>query len=378
MHPDIRARLPIGIDARAAAEVPAGRGRYVRELLTALERLPEAASERFSLFAREPWGDLDPERFRWVLIDLPDPLWHLAAAWRANRTTRAFLSTNSYLTAWFTRVPTGVVVYDLVPFIDGAHAQARAARIEKATIRPALRRASVLPCISNATRDDLERLFPTSRGKTVVTPLAADASFTAPVDRPGHPDLTRPYVLAVGTLEPRKNLERLLDAWLKLDPAVRARFDLALVGARGWEDDGIVGKAEAAEVRLLGRVSDPELRALYAGASAFAYPSLYEGFGLPPLEAMAAGAPVLTSNLSSLPEVVGDAAVQVDPHDTDAIAHGLERLLTDDALATRLRDAGRARAAGFTWDRTAASTLEALRSASRRPGFSYGAEPGTS
>lgn len=355
------ARRPIGVDARAAAEVPAGRGRYVRELLTALERIPEASDERFILYAREPWGDLDPDRFTWSTIGLPDPAWHIAAAWRANRETRAFLSTNSYLTAWFTRIPTAVVIYDLVPFIDGAHAQARAARIEKATIRPALSRARSLPCISAATRDDLERLFPVSRGKTVVTPLAADASFAERVARPGHPDLTGRYVLAVGTLEPRKNLERLLDAWMLIDSETRASHELALVGPRGWEDESIVAKASAANARLLGRVSDEELRALYAGASAFAYPSLYEGFGLPPLEAMAAGAPVLTSNLSSLPEVVGDAAVLVDPTDVAAISRGLERLLTDTVFADDLRSAGRRRARDFSWDRTATDTLAAVR-----------------
>ena len=357
--------LPIGIDARAAAEVPAGRGRYVRELLLALDRLPEASSERFVLYAREPWGDLDPTRFRWELIGLPDPAWHVAAAVRANRQTRAFLSTNSYLTGWFTRVPTAVVVYDLVPFIEGAQAQARAGRIEKATIRPALRRAACLPCISEATRADLERIFPIARGKTVVTPLAADASFGEAVAVPGHPDLTRPYVLAVGTLEPRKNLGRLLDAWLALPSALRDANDLVLVGPRGWDDERIVAKADAARARLLGRVTDAELRALYAGAVAFAYPSLYEGFGLPPLEAMAAGAPVLTSDVSSLPEVVGDAAVLVDPLDVAAITAGLSDLLTDRALVDGLRAAGRIRAAEFSWDRTASETLSALRSIAR-------------
>jgi len=352
---------PIGIDARAAAEVPAGRGRYVRELLTALERLPEAADEKFVLYARQPWGDLDPRRFTWSLVSLPDPLWHLAAASRANRETRAFLSTNSYLTAWFTRVPTSVVVYDLVPFIETAHGQSRAARIERATIRPALRRARALPCISESTRTDLERLFPRTRGRTSVTPLAADPSFAEPAATPGHPALTRPYVLAVGTLEPRKNLLRLLDAWLDMDESLREGYDLALVGPRGWDDDAIVAKAAAAKAKLLGRVDDSELRALYAGASAFAYPSLYEGFGLPPLEAMAAGAPVLTSNISSLPEVVGDAALTVDPYDVAAIRDGLAALLSDPTLAADLRRRGRLRAAGFDWARTARETLRLVR-----------------
>jgi glycosyltransferase involved in cell wall biosynthesis len=353
--------LTVGIDARAAAEVPAGRGRYVRELLTAWNTLQDAQDVRFVLYAREPWGALDPARFTWAPIGLPDPAWHVAAAVRASRQTDVFLSTNSYLTAWFCRKPTAVVVYDLVPFIEGGQAQARAARIERATIRPALRRAAALPCISDATRADLVRLFPHTAAKASTIPLAADASFGVPVAAPGHPSLDRPYVLAVGTLEPRKNLERLIRAWVDLPEAVRGDHVLALVGPRGWDDAPILAAARDAGARLIGRVSDEELRALYAGATAFAYPSLYEGFGLPPLEAMAAGAPVLTSDVSSLPEVVGDAALLVDPTDVAAIGAGLTRLLTEPELVADLRARGRARAATFSWERTASETLALLR-----------------
>src|SRR5260221_469487 len=134
--------ITVGIDARAAAEVPAGRGRYVRELLSALAALPAAADTRFVLYARRPWGELDPARFAWCPIGLPDPAWHLAAAARASREVDVLLSTNSYLTAWFCRVPTAIVVYDLVPFVVPDQAQSRAARIERATIWPALRRAA--------------------------------------------------------------------------------------------------------------------------------------------------------------------------------------------------------------------------------------------
>jgi alpha-1,3-rhamnosyl/mannosyltransferase len=285
----------------------------------------------------------------------------VATALRASREVDVLLSTNSYLTAWFCLRPTAVVVYDLVPFVEAGHAQARAARIERATIRPALRRAAALACISAATRDDLVRRFPHAAGKATVIPLAADRAFAEPVARPGHPLLERPYVLAVGTLEPRKNLERLVAAWSLLPAELRARHDLALVGPRGWEDDAILRAAHAAGAKLLGHVSDAELRALYAGAAAFAYPSLYEGFGLPVLEAMAAGAPVVTSSVSSLPEVAGDAALLVDPRDPRAIADALARVLADPALAAWLRAAGRARAAAFSWQRTARETLTLLR-----------------
>jgi alpha-1,3-rhamnosyl/mannosyltransferase len=352
--------LVLGIDARAAAEVPAGRGRYVRELLRALVALPEAAGTRLELWARTPWRDpaLDGDpRVSWRLVGLPDPLWHLAVAARAGG--GAFLSTNSYLTAWATRIPTAVVVYDLVPFVAGAQAQSRAARIERATIRPALRRAAALPCISRATRDDLVARFPAAAPKASVIPLAADAALaaaSAPALDPAHGLGGRPYVLAVGTLEPRKNLPRLIAAWTRLPEELRSAHALALVGPRGWDDEEVLAAARAAGVRLLGRVGDAQLHALYANATAFAYPSLYEGFGLPVLEAMAAGAPVLTSLSSSLPEVAGDAALLVDPRDTAAIAAGLERLLRDAGLRERLRVAGRARAAAFSWERTARET----------------------
>ncbi len=335
--------------------MPAGRGRYVRELLLGLQRRTDD-DVRYELWAREPWGDLDPRRFTWRLVGLPDPFWHLAVALRA--TPDVFLSTNSYLTAWATRVPTVVAVMDMVSFLPGAAAQQRAARIERATLRPAVRRAKALPCISQATKDDLVARYPSAAPKASVIWLAADERFSG---RPGPPPIEGRYVLAVGTVEPRKNLERLIAAWTSLD--LDADVQLALVGPKGWDDDSILAAAaRVPSVRMLGKVSDEELHALYAGCECFVFPSLYEGFGLPIVEAMAAGAPVLTSDVSSMPEVAGDAALLVDPRSTDAIAEGLKQLLTDAALRERLRAAGRERAKQFSWDRCAAEHLDLLRS----------------
>jgi glycosyltransferase involved in cell wall biosynthesis len=173
--------------------------------------------------------------------------------------------------------------------------------------------------------------------------------------------MPRPYVLAAGTLEPRKNLERLLDAWAQLAPALRDAHELVLVGPAGWEADSILGRARGAGVRITGYVPDEELAALYGGCELFCYPSLYEGFGLPVLEAMRAGAPVITSNVSSLPEVAGDAAVMVDPLSVDAIGSAIARLLVDPDERARLRNAGRARAAAFSWERTASELRDVLR-----------------
>src|SRR3954468_20596497 len=163
-------QLRIGIDARAAAEVPAGRGRYVRELL---RHLPTGHDYRF--YARARWDD--PATGDWRLIDSPDPLWHVRAALAASRECDVYLSTNSYLTAWFTRIPTAVAVMDLIAWMPEMSPQKRAARIEKATIRLGLRRAALAICISEHTERDLVARFPAARGKTTAIPLGVPDDF---------------------------------------------------------------------------------------------------------------------------------------------------------------------------------------------------------
>jgi glycosyltransferase involved in cell wall biosynthesis len=163
--------------------------------------------------------------------------------------------------------------------------------------------------------------------------------------------LGRPYVLFCGTLEPRKNLRRVLEAFRRLD---RPDLDLVLAGPQGWKEDLRGGMASLeGRVRALGFVPPDDLGALYAGSAAFVYPSLAEGFGLPVLEAMAHGAPVVTSAGTASEEVAGDAALLVDPLDVDAIAGALGRILDDDGLAASLRRAAADRVTAFSWDRSA-------------------------
>jgi glycosyltransferase involved in cell wall biosynthesis len=195
-----------------------------------------------------------------------------------------------------------------------------------------------------------------------VIPLAASGE-TAPEN--GEQTLSRlkihpPFLLFVGTLEPRKNLVRLIRAYRRA-AASGIPHSLVLAGPLGWRHQQLhreIALRGAGEILLTGQLSGPDLGALFRHASAFVYPALYEGFGLPVLEAMAHGLPVITSNTSSLPEVAGEAAVGVDPESTREIAAAIEALLTDSALADKLAARARARADRFSWDETARLTLQ--------------------
>lgn len=172
--------------------------------------------------------------------------------------------------------------------------------------------------------------------------------------------LTRSYVLSVGAIEPRKNLDRLLDAYLGLPDDIRQQYQLLISGPRGWQSGNLIARFHScgADVRYLGYVADEDLPGLLAGATVFAYPSLYEGFGFPLAEAMAAGVPCLTSNVSSLPEIADGAALTVDPRSSVEIGQALQRLLTSPALRQTLSAAARVRAEHFRWRRTARDSIE--------------------
>jgi len=361
----------IGIDARAAAEVLAGKGRYVRELLRALARRDD--SHTYELYARRRWDEPLDERFSWRLFELPEAVWHPRAAVAANRSCDVFLASASYVTPLFLRIPTSVVVHDLIAFQPGAKANRRAARIERSTLGRALRRAELVVCDSHATRRDLVELFPRAEPKAAVVQLAASEIFTKPLEPELIEQVRREYrldqsfVLCAGTLEPRKNLVRVLDAFARLPDRLRADNLLVVVGPDGWEYEEILARAAALgeRVRVLGHVPDTALAALYHLCLMFCYPSLYEGFGLPLLEAMTSGAACVTSNVSSLPEVGGDAVRYVDPLSVDEIGAALQELLVSEEERRRLGQDARERAALFSWDRAAAELLDQLGASKR-------------
>lgn len=360
--------LIIGIDARAATEVAGGRGRVVRELLRALAaRAGDPHS--YVLYARERWerAPLD-ERFSWQLIGAPDPFWHLLSARAANRACDAFLSSNSYLTSCFLRVPTVTIVYDMVTFEPSMRPNRRSTVIERLTLGPAVRRSAALLAISRSTADALIRHFPGAAERTVVAPLGVTPALSGHLDSAEASALPRPgFVLAVGTLEPRKNLPRLVAAYGSLEKELQRRHPLVVVGALGWETGETLGALRSLGERctMLGYVTDEALAELYRRCAVFCYPSLGEGFGLPVLEAMAAGTTVVTSEISSLPEVGGDAVEYVDPREVASIADGLRRTLSDQPHRADLAARGRERALQFSWERFAQTTLDTLGRAAR-------------
>jgi glycosyltransferase involved in cell wall biosynthesis len=251
-------------------------------------------------------------------------------------------------------------IYDvtcwLMPEVHAAVNVKAANRIADKVFRP----ASGLIAISECTRADAVRVLRLAPEKIeVIYPGIAPAFFGADAETARETarryGLAKPYALYVGSIEPRKNVTTMLDAWLDLPRDVRDEFDLVVVGPWGWGDGTVYDRLQAGieGVRYLGYVPEPDLPALTAAATIFVYVSLYEGFGLPVGQAMAAGVPVVASLASALPEVVGDAGLLADPRSHAEIRAGMERLLLSPSLRAQLTARGRTRAKAFTWDECA-------------------------
>ncbi|GIX30019.1 MAG: hypothetical protein KatS3mg124_0491 [Porticoccaceae bacterium] len=311
------------------------------------------------------------------------PLYRAARWWRGRRSRQALeraggrlagrlLHAPNYVPPAEHHGPLVVTVHDLSHI---RHPETHpAARIEwlNRHLPAALARAARILAVSEFTKRELLELeLVADPARIAVVPNGVDALFAPPSPErlaaalapwglePGG------YLLSVATLEPRKNLERLVDAYAALPPALGGAFPLVLAGASGWKNRPLLQRI--ARLRpphravVTGYLEREELVALMGGAACFAYVSLYEGFGLPVLEAMAAGAAVLTADRGALAEVAGEAALGVDPESVEAIRAGLERLLEDAELARRLRAAGCERARRFPWQRTAEETLAVYR-----------------
>jgi alpha-1,3-rhamnosyl/mannosyltransferase len=265
--------------------------------------------------------------------------------------------------------PSVVTVYDLIARLFPHVVSWRGRALFNLTMGLALRTADRVLTISRSARKDIVQYMRVPRERITITPLAADQRFSPqPHERieevRAHYNLPPRYVLYLGSNKPHKNLERLVAAWERFTQEHKPPNDGPGLVLAGHYDPHYPAVRQMVRERGLSRsvvfvpdVAEEDMPALYSGAELFVFPSLYEGFGLPPLEAMACGVPVLCSSSSSLPEVVGDAALTVNPYGVTAIAEGLQQLLSQATLRAHLREAGLQRAREFSWERTARATL---------------------
>jgi alpha-1,3-rhamnosyl/mannosyltransferase len=362
--------MRIALDLRTATDHFPGIGRYAKNLAVAIVPLLRDGDQ--VLFICQPGQSVLPNSReatgeRVLVAEVPSSPFSLGQQWAVPAVLRRYgaslYHSLYYLMPYGPRVPTVVTIYDLIP-LRMPHQIPPAKRILfRVFVQLALRTASHVVGISAATRRDLLARYRLPSEQVTVIPLAVD-----PVFRPqprevvralcSRLDLPHRYVLYVGSNKPHKNLVRLVEAWARMQPR---SFPLVIAGY--WSDayPEVGCRIEAlglgGAVRLVGPVREEDLPALYSGALVFAFPSEYEGFGLPVLEAMACGVPVVAARVSSLPEVAGDAALFVDPRDLNALAQRIDELLGNEGLRKQLADKGIERARTFSWERCADQTL---------------------
>jgi glycosyltransferase involved in cell wall biosynthesis len=360
----------IAIDARALLPPTTGIGTYTRGLAGALAAVPGLEVGLFSprplpeSETRGPWrvaADRHPLGMLWVQTTLP----RRAREWGADVLLAA-------LTIGPVRgdLPLVSVVHDLTAWTDPQWHQGRTLVGFAPLWEKTLDRAARLLCISEATARELVRLYPETRERVRVVPNGVDAEFAPSTDAAAREETRRrhaggrSYILYLGTLEPRKNVGILVDACERLWSRRADLPDLVLAGGAGWKSSALFDRIERSPFRgrihRTGYATRAVARDLYQAAEAFVYPSLAEGFGLPVLEAMACGVPVVASTAEALREVAGEAALFADPGDAAAFAGAIERAAEDAATRARLCAAGLAQAAKFSWEACARGTVAVL------------------
>jgi glycosyltransferase involved in cell wall biosynthesis len=369
--------VKIGIDLTAAWRQRTGANGYGLDLTRALLAL-DSSNDHFVYFGPEVHPDLRPFDGRFVprILNTRNELLCKAALLPA-------LARKDHLDVCYFPVfppapwqpgPFAFCIHDATPWLYPQTMTAKGRWYFRVTAALASRRARGIITYSRSVRDEIARCLNLPSGRIVPIPLAGrfgvsteTVRCSAAEEPPACRSLGR-FLLSVGTIEPRKNLETALAAFRRvLREEGQADLHWVVAGRRGWGYRGFIQAVDASGVgdRLLflGHVSDEQLRWLYQHAQLLLYPSTYEGFGLPPLEAMECGCPVVASNIPAVSEVVADAGILVDPSRQDAFADALCRILRNAELKAELVRAGRARSLAFSWDRTARETLEVLQRA---------------
>ncbi len=368
-----------GLDGRTIQDHFPGVGRYAHALARWLPDI--APNDSFMLFvdplAANSRYDLDAlaSKPNLTVVPVSARVFGLRQQWRlwdmARRHRLDLYHSPYYVMPYAMPCPVAVTIHDLIPHLyPDALPSDRPVGLYRLLVRFAARRADAILVDSTATRTDLVKHGLATAERVTAVPLGVAREFGP---RPAQVcaaaarayGLEGPYVLYMGINKPHKNLGRLIAAWALLPVSLRHTHCLVIAGPKDTRHTGLQKAIEAhgvsASVRLIGRVREEDMAPLYGGATAFVFPSLYEGFGLPVLEAMACGTPVACSSTPSVAEVAGDAGILFDPLDVAGIRDALSRLLADAELRSRLREAGLGRAAEFSWERTARRTLEVLR-----------------
>ena len=347
--------MRVAIDTQSTIGRKTGIGYYTAECLAAMRQVAPQHEYVEVTWGRDPLMRID-RRLRWQQFEVP---------LRARRAHADLLHVTGFDAPLWRPCPTVLTVHDLIGMLF-PHNLPPVARFYWSRWLPfSVRAADAIIADSAATRDDLVRLLGIPEGRIYVVHLGVQNRFQpqpaariAELRQRYH--LERPFILYVGTLEPRKGIDTLIDAFAEL--AGEYDYDLAIGGKKGWWWSSLLTQITRhgleQRIHLLDYVPDEDLPTLYSAAGVFAFPSRYEGFGLPVVEAMACETPVVCANTSSLPEVAGDAAIMTPADQPDALASALIQVISRPETAARLRQAGRARAAGFTWAKTAQKTLE--------------------
>ncbi len=362
--------MKIGFDITVTKINEAGSGIYAKQLIDALRMDKENSYHLFSARANRNMQTAKTLGSRLNTI-YRDIVWtHFLLPFKVGQAHIDVLHVPSGIAPLMSPCPTVVSILDTTVLLTPQNFTFWHGHYSRLLLPISAQRASRIVTISKQSKRDIVKMLHVSPDKVTVTYLAAATVFR-PVAAKTIMEIKSRYnldsfILTVGSLEPRKNIIRLLQAYA-LIPELHARYPLVHVGPRGWLNADIPKEVERLglhdRVRFLGYVSAQELAALYNAASLFVYPSLYEGFGLPVIEAMSCGCPVVTSNLSSLPEVAGDAGLLVDPYNVKAIAQAIERVLMDRQLADSMQSKGLERAGMFSWERCARETLAVYKQA---------------
>ncbi len=361
--------MRIAIDARLSYRFQGGITQYTLNLVRALAAIDQQNS--YTIFQRsaDQRTIVSQKNFRRVSLHTPahHPLeQYILSLELLTHSAIDMIHWTDFIPPFYYRRPSVITVHDL-HFLLYPHFLTRDSAKYYGLIDRAVRRADHIIAVSKATKQDLIRLTGTPRKKITVIYEAAESIYfpiqnQEALERIRHKHhLPEKYILFVGTIEPRKNLKTLIRAYQMLIANYKIDVDLAIAGKPGWLYDDVhqlVQELSLQErVHFLGRVSTADLPLLYNAAQMFTLPSFYEGFGLPPLEAMACGIPVIVSDTSSMPEVVGDAALRVEPEDTEGFAVAMHRLMTEQDLRQDMIAKGQKRVKAFSWERAAQETL---------------------